>query len=126
MTIYFAMAKLSVMVYDALMATGESILKKMHEYEAKVLTALGFKPDDPVLLHSVELGLDGHVVFAWYGPEDPVVEAARYRPGVVIHALAHNEAVQYRVHHLALDPEVWGAIVEARREWESNFPTVSQ
>jgi len=24
------------MVYDALMATGESIMKKMHEYEAKV------------------------------------------------------------------------------------------
>lgn len=106
------------------MATGESILKKMLEYEAGVLTALGFKRDDPVLLDSVDL-VESEVRFRWYSDTDPEVPSAIYQPGVLIHAMASGEAIQYKVPSGAVHPDVWDSIVRAREEWASNFPRVT-
>lgn len=105
--------------YHGLMATGRDIFKKMHEYEAKVLTALGFAPDDPVVL--CECSPDDFLVtFKWF--------SSKARPGPVanafIYRLEHEEPIEYQVMVSDLPTDVWLAVVDARREWESNFPTV--
>lgn len=102
------------------MATGESILKKMHEYEAKVLTALGYKPDDPVVSGSVTIK-DGWVSFRWVGPGDP--PPPRHGFGMVDAVL--GEPLTYSIHCSAMAPGVWNTILAAVRDWESNFPAVN-
>jgi hypothetical protein len=91
-------------------------MKKIHEYEAKVLTALGFKPDDPVVFVALDLEAE-EVRFKWYSNTDPEVPTAVYVPGVMIHAVASGEAIEYKVPAAAVALEVWDAILEARREW---------
>lgn len=102
------------------MATGESILEKMREYEAKVLTALGFKPEDPVSFDSMSPG-EGTVTFAWFGPGDPPPP----RNGFYSCRYAAHEPVQYTVHKSALAPGVWDRVMLARTEWETNFLRVT-
>lgn len=101
------------------MATGQSIMKRMHEYEARVLTALGFKPDDPVVLRECSPG-DETISFKWYGPGDP--SQVRTRHGYMAMEAAWGDGVAYWLHASHLVPGVWDTILEARREWESNFP----
>lgn len=100
------------------MATGESILKKMREYEARVLTALGFE-HEPVMLYGVDLEEES-VTIAWFDAKPPP-EPPNGRWALVY--LGGGEAARYKVDAPCLAPEVWDAILEARREWESNFPT---
>lgn len=105
--------------YHGPMTTGRDISKKMHEYEAKVLTALGFAPDDPVVLRECSPD-DFLVTFEWFSNKalpGPVANASIYR-------IESDGPIEYQVMVTDLPTDVWLAIVKARREWESNFPTV--
>ena len=103
------------------MATGRNIFKKMHEYEEKVLTALGFKRDDPVVLREVSRE-DEQVCFKWYGPGDP--PEVLTRGGYLNMEAVMSDGVSYWLHAGHLAPGVWDAIMEARAEWEANFPRI--
>lgn len=105
------------------MATGKSIMKKMHEYEAKVLTALGFGEDSPVVLRDLSPEWE-YVQFKWYGTEPPEVPAAKCH--IVSPDQEHGEPIRYTVSRQDLAEGVWDTILEARRDWESNFPTVTR
>lgn len=99
----------------------DSILQKMHEYEVKVMTALGFKSDDPVVLDTLDKEL-GTVSYKWYGPGDPPPP----RRGFMAMEQSSDSAPRYSVHWAYLPPGVWDAILRARKEWESNFPRGGQ
>lgn len=96
-------------------------MKKMREYEARVLTALGFKPDDPVVLRECSPD-DFLVTFKWYAPKDSLPAEL---VNAYIHRLEAGEVAEYRVMVTDLPGSVWLEIVEARREWDSNFPRVN-
>lgn len=98
------------------MADGKALHEKMHEYEVKVLTALGFTMDSPVVLVNVDP--DGETVtYGWYGQGDPPPP----RGGFCVAVYSSDGPGRYTAHSSALAPGVWDVITEARREWLTNF-----
>lgn len=96
------------------MADGTALLEEMHKFEVKVVTALGFTSDDPVTVNDVS---DEGVSWKWHGAEVPT----SLPKGSYLAELSSDSAPLYRTDGMYMDMTAWLAIVEARRQWLSNF-----